>query len=194
MSNGMISTGEPTVELWEASPPQSEIRFTMRHIVLLEIAGVVRRWHAVLGIDRDRPERSAVEVVIDAGSLETASRERDDHLRSAEFLDVASFPEIRFQSTEVRPSTDGDFVVVGDLKVKDVIREVVLAGRRERAGGPDGELVITARTTVDRQDVHLHWNQDLARGGVVVGDLVGLEIRMRARPFQEGPRAAAEPW
>jgi polyisoprenoid-binding protein YceI len=178
------------VELWEASPPESEIRFTLQHLVLSEITGIARRWQAVIGIDRSRPERSAVEVVIAADSVETGSPARDEQLHSAEFLDVDNFPEIRFQSTEVRSDSDGGFVIVGDLQVKDVTREVVLAGAYE-GEGPNARLVFTARTMVDRQEMRLHWNQDLDHGGVVVGDKVALEIRLAAKRFEEGLRSGA---
>lgn len=196
MANGVTSTGESMVELWEAGPPGSEIRFTLQHLVLLEITGVARRWHAVMGIDRDHPERSAIEVVIDAASIDTGSPERDEHLRSAEFLDVENFPEIRFQSTEVRTDTDGGFVVVGELEVKDVTREVVLAGVYEGDAGPNARLVFIARTMVDRQEMRLHWNQDLDHGGIVVGDKVDLDIRLAAKPFTEGLSSGApmQPW
>ena len=184
----------PTLELWEATPEDSEIRFTLRHLVLMEISGMARRWHALLGIDRARPGQSSIEVVVDAGSIDTGSPERDAQLRSSEFLSVETFPEIRFRSTEVRPDGEGGFVMVGGLTVRDVTREIVLVGEREELGSDsDATLVFTARAMVDRQELRLHWNQDLDRGGVVVGDKVDVQIRLRARPFVKGAKARPRP-
>ena len=178
------------LELWEMSPRESEIKFTLRHLVLMEIKGVIRRWDAILGIDRQHPGRSAAEVVVDAASIETGIAERDGHIRSSEFLSVEAFPEIRFRSTEVRPDGEGGFVMVGGLTVRDVTREIVLVGEHIKDGrDPDEALMFTARAMIDRQELRLHWNQDLARGGVVVGDKVDLEIRLVVRPFTEGARA-----
>jgi polyisoprenoid-binding protein YceI len=170
-------------ETWAAEPPDSEIRFSVRHLVLMQIAGVVRRWYATLEIDRERPDQSVVEVVLDAGSLETGDSERDAHIRSAEFLDAKRFPEIRFRSTEIRP-LDGTerFVVVGDLTVRDVTREIVLIAEQPPAADmPEAPLDFTAHALVDRQELRLHWNQDLDKGGVVVGDEIDLQIRVKAR-------------
>jgi polyisoprenoid-binding protein YceI len=149
----------------------------------MQITGVVRRWHATLEIDRAQPGRSFVEVVLDAGSLETGNVERDALVRSAEFLDAARFPEIRFRSTEIRQLDGADrFVVVGDLTVRDLTREVVLiAERPASAEVPDAPLDFTANGLVDRQELRLHWNQDLDRGGVVVGDEIELAIRVKAK-------------
>jgi polyisoprenoid-binding protein YceI len=171
--------------LWPAGPPESEMGFTLRHLVLSEIRGVVARWHATLRLDFDQPSRSFVEVVADAASLETGATERDNHIRSVEFLKTWSFPEIRFRSTNVRAGDgEGRFVITGDLTIRNVTHEVtVTAERRGVAGRPPvgSRLLFTAHSIIDRQDFGLHWNQDLDRGGVVVSDKVDLQIRIEAR-------------
>jgi polyisoprenoid-binding protein YceI len=124
-------------------------------------------------------------VVVDAGSLETGTVERDNQIRSPEFLDIRVFPEIGFRSREIRPGNgEGRFVIVGDLTIRDVTREVtVIAERQGPTPPPTGEpkLVFVAHATVDRQDFGLHWNQDLDHGGIVAGDKVDLQIRIDAR-------------
>ena len=170
---------------WQAGPPQSEITFTLRHLVFTEIAGRVGRWHASLRLDYTEPTRSSVDVVVDAGSLETGAVERDNHVRSNEFLDIRSFPEIRFRSRQVRRGDgEGRFLVTGDLTIRDVTREVTLLVESPHGGGrPErgSTLAFTAHATVDRQEFGLRWNQDLDRGGVIAGDKVDLQIRIEAR-------------
>ena len=172
-------------EIWRAGPPDSEMRFTIRHLVLSEISGVVARWRATLDVDFDQPTRSRVEVVVDAASLETGTIERDHHIRSVEFLKTWAFPEIRFRSSEIRPGDgEGRFVITGDLTIRNVTRTVTVTAERQGAAGhpaADSKLVFTAHAILDRQDFGLHWNQDLDRGGVVVGDKVDLRVRVVAR-------------
>lgn len=184
-------TGRPRAvrEDWQAGPPDSQMRFALRHLVLSEISGLVGRWRATLRLDFDQPSRSSVDVVIDAASVDTGASDRDDHIRSAEFLDTTSFPEIRFRSTEIRPGErEGRFIVVGSLSIRDVTREVSVTVERQGAAGrppADSKLVFTAEAELDRQDFGLHWNQDLDWGGLVVGDKVRVQIRFEARRSSE---------
>src|SRR5262245_16475343 len=83
---------------WQAGTPESQIRFRLRHLVVTEISGRAGRWQADLYLDFEQPSRSWVDATVDAASLETGDVERDDHIRSAEFLDVGAFPAIRFRS------------------------------------------------------------------------------------------------
>jgi polyisoprenoid-binding protein YceI len=167
-------------ELWLAGPPASEIRFTLRHLVIAEIAGRAMRWSAKLRFDFEQPTLSAVEVVIDAASLDTGSPQRDEHVRSAEFLDARAFPQIRFESREVRPLGHDRYEVAGELTIRDVTRPVTLdvEQRAPRAEGGGAPLAFTARAAIDRQAFGLHWNQDLDVGGVVVGDKIDLRIAL----------------
>ncbi len=177
-------------ELWQAGPPESEMRFTFRHFVFGEISGLVGRWRATILPDFDRPSRSSVQVIVDPASLDTANAERDDQIRSPEFLDVRSFPEIRFRSAAVRAGDrEGRFLIAGHLTIRNVTNEVTVTADRQGANhaATGDALLFSAQATIDRQRFGLHWNQDLDRGGVVVGDKVDLRFRVEAR------RGAAAP-
>jgi polyisoprenoid-binding protein YceI len=167
---------------WVTGPPESEILFSLRHFVLGEIRGRVGRWKGTFALDPRRSSRSWLEVVADATSLETGDAERDEHFRSAEFLDVRSFPEIRFRGRDVDSSADGrTYTLTGDLTIRDVTRRLTFAvGEQDEnaAGRPAATRVFVGRAVVDRQDFGLHWNQDLDRGGVIVGDKVEVAIRV----------------
>jgi polyisoprenoid-binding protein YceI len=179
-------------DVWRAGPPGSEIRFVLRHLLFAEISGHVGRWNATLTLDRHEQSLSSVEVVIDAASLESGATERDNHMRSAGFLDVSTYPNIRFRSQAIR-ATHGDrrFVVVGELTIRDVKREVMLEVRREgvparlvRAQG--GKLIFTARAAISRADFGLRWHEELDRGGLVAGDRVDLEMTIEAQRRRPG--------
>ena len=169
--------------IWRADAATSRVGFRLRHLVLSEISGEVRRWRATVVIDSEDPSRSSVEAVLDARSLDTADPSRDEHIRSEEFLNVAAFPEIHFRSRRIEPIEGPRFTIVGDLTIRDVTREVKLdledCGRRSDAAGLE-HATFRAHATINRQDFGLRWNQDLDTGGVVVGDKVELELTVEA--------------
>jgi polyisoprenoid-binding protein YceI len=182
---------------WVTGPPESEILFSLRHFVLGEIKGRVGRWRGTVDLDTRSPSRPRVEVVADATSLETRDAERDDHFRSAEFLDVRSFPEIKFRSREIDSGADGrTYTLTGDLTIRDVTRRLTFAVSEQdddAAERPAATRVFVGHAVVDRQEFGLHWNQDLDRGGFIVGDKVDVAIRVvlsntAARRFVPGPQ------
>jgi len=171
---------------WTAGSPQSTLEFSLRHLVLSQIRGRAARWEAIIVADFDEPERSSVEVVVDAASIETGDEERDRHIRSGEFLDVRAYPTIRFVSRTVRPDAQHQrFAVTGDLTIRAVTREITIDIHRP---GPSSSsdapkvLELAGRVTIDRQLFGLRWNQDLDTGGVVVGDKIEIDLRIEARP------------
>jgi len=182
--------------LWWADAANSRLVFTLRHLVLSRITGVVRSWRASIRIDAEDPARSAVYAVIDAATLETDDPSRDEHIRSSEFLAVATNPEIQFRSRRVSRVDNQHFDVVGDLTVRGVTRELTLTmedqGRSRDDSGRE-RATFHARVTVNRQDFGLRWNQDLDTGGVVVGDKVEVEVTVNAVADAQGLMTQAIP-
>ena len=171
------------IEIWKVDSTRSEIKFTLRHLVLAVINGRVGRWEATLRIDPDEPTRSSVEVVIDARSVDTGEPERDEHVRSIEFLNAEIYPEISFRSTAVTPQEGGRYLVKGDLTIRTVIQQVTLeVSEVERLADGRGQdrATFRGRGTFDRQTFGLHWNQDLDKGGVVLGDKVDVSVSLEA--------------
>lgn len=169
------------IEIWQVDLTRSEIKFTLRHLFLAAISGRVRRWKGTLRIDAEKPTCSSVEVVIDARSLDTDEPERDEHIRSAEFLNTDVYSEIRFSSTTVVAEGSARYLVKGNLTIGAVTREVTLeVSELERLTGGDGAIRATFRGhgTFDRQAFGLHWNQDLDKGGIVVGDKVDINVSL----------------
>jgi len=170
-----------------AGPPTSEIRFHLHHLLLAEITGRVGRWTATLALDLEQPTRSSVEIVIDAGSLETGAVERDNHTRSPQFLNIAMYPEIRFRSREIIVVEGFErFMIVGDLTIRDVTREVTVVveryGLSEEPHDHQGVLEFTAHATISRRDFGLRWHEELDRGGLIASDNVDIEMRVMAQP------------
>src|SRR5262249_6504936 len=119
----------------------------------------------------------------DASSIDTGVADRDTHLRSPDFFDVEKFPELRFRSKRIEQIDDARYRVVGDLTIRDVTREVSLdvqyGGRAKDPWGNE-RVGFVAKTSVDRKDFGLTWNQVLEAGGILVGDRVDIDIDVEA--------------
>jgi polyisoprenoid-binding protein YceI len=165
-------------QAWLIDLDRSTLGFSLRHIVVQRIEGRFERWAGSLFFDRDQPSLSSVDISIDMASITTGDDERDAHVRSAEFLDVARFPRATFSSNLVQVRGT-DVIVNGRLEMHGVVHDVqVNVTIGAPAIGADGRVhtPANARATINRQSFGLHWNQDLDVGGIVVGD----EIDIRA--------------
>jgi polyisoprenoid-binding protein YceI len=121
----------------------------------------------------------SIETHINVPTIDTREAQRDAHLRSPDFFDVDRFPTMRFRSTRVTATPDGDLRVTGDLTIRDVTREVTLNVTAEGHGRDPwgGERAgFSATTKINRKDFGLTWNQALETGGVLVGEEVKITI------------------
>ena len=170
-------------EKWEVDNSHSGIHFSVRHLVIAKVRGQFARWTGTVQVPDGDFGRASVEVVIDAASIDTGVADRDTHLKSADFFDVAKYPELIFTSTSVE-SQDGDRLkLLGALTIKDVTREVVLdVERLGEVKDPWGNqrAAFSAKTSLNRGDFGLTWNQALETGGVMVGDTIAIEIEVQA--------------
>jgi len=170
-------------ERWEIDSGHSGVHFSVRHMVVAKVRGKFTRWSgAVVAEDGDEASAS-VDVVIDASSIDTGVADRDAHLKSPDFLDVAHCPEITFKAERSERLAPERLWVSGVLTIRGVGRPVVLdveyAGRTKDPWGHE-RAGFTARTSIDRKDFGLTWNQVLEAGGAVVGDRVDIEIEVEA--------------
>lgn len=170
-------------ERWEIDSSHSGIHFSVRHLVIAKVRGQFSRWSGTLQVPAQGFERASLDVIIDAGSIDTGVTDRDAHLRSADFLDVEQFPEITFKSTKVEAAGADRHRVLGLLTIKGVARAVALdVENLGRAKDPWGNerAAFSAKTSVDRRDFGLTWNQVLETGGVMVGERIDIEIEIQA--------------
>lgn len=170
-------------ERWTVDPGHSGIHFAVRHLVIAKVRGQFTRWTGTIDTAQGTLDHPAVEVVIDAGSIETGVADRDAHLKSPDFLDAAQFPELRFTSTRFVPNGASGGQLVGALTIKGTTREVVLDVERQgTAKDPWGNerAAFSAKAVLDRRDFGLTWNQALEAGGVLVGERVEIDIEIEA--------------
>ncbi|MDA8127696.1 MAG: YceI family protein [Betaproteobacteria bacterium] len=177
---------------WIFEPGHFAAEFAVRHMMVSHMRGVFKNVQGSIDFDPDKPADTAVvEATIRAAGIWTGDDERDAHLRGPDFLDVETYPDIVFRSTEVRCVGEGDFKVAGDLSLRGVTRPVVLAARYlgrwrcpywegDRDLGPTTRIGFVATTAIDRHHFGVSWNAPLDRGGMVVGDEVAITVDVEA--------------
>jgi len=168
---------------WEIDSSHSSVHFAVRHLVIAKVRGSFTRWSGTVQVPDGDFSKATVAVTIDASSIDTGVADRDAHLKSADFFDVAQYPELRFVGKRVQPRSGDVIDVVGDLTIKGITREVVLRVEQHgQAKDPWGNLrtAFSAKTSIDRKDFGLTWNQVLETGGVMVGDRVEIEAEIQA--------------
>ena len=168
---------------WNIDTAHSQITFTVRHMVFAKVRGRFGKWTGALQLDPQDLGKSKVEVAIDASSIDTSEAQRDGHLKSPDFFDVARFPELKFKSRGVETRGTDQARVSGDLTLHGVTKEVVLdveiSGRGKDPWGNE-RIGFSATTAIDRTDFGLKYNQALEAGGVLVGTRVDIDIDLQA--------------
>jgi polyisoprenoid-binding protein YceI len=173
-----LKTGTYTID-----PAHSTIGFVARHAMVTKVRGSFNDLEATVDVDGDDLSASKVSVTIDVASIDTRNEQRDAHLRSNDFLDIANHPTITFVSTEVTPVSEDVIRITGDLTIKGVTRPVTIDFNYEgTAVDPFGNerVGFEGSVVVNRKDWGITWNAALETGGVLVSDKVTLEFEISA--------------
>ena len=183
----MATTLDPTVatparSTWKLDPAHSNVEFSVKHLMISRVKGRISELAGIIQADETNPENSSVEAVLQAATIDTRSEQRDTHLRSADFLDATTFPEITFRSTRMKGNRTR-FQLTGDLTIRSTTREVTLdvnfEGRGKDPWGGE-RLAFSATGKIDRSDFGLTYNQALEAGGVVIGNDLKISIEVEA--------------
>lgn len=157
----------------------SDITFRIRHMVS-RVTGTFNEWAGTITTDSAGWDRAAVEVTVQAASIDTRHDRRDNDLRSANFFDVARHPTITFRSRTVE-ARGRQLTITGDLTIRGVTRAVVLEGEYlGSTGGARERLGFSATATINRVDFGVAWNRALEGGGMLLGDDVEIAINIEA--------------
>ena len=174
----------PRAGVWHLDPAHSRVGFSVRHLGLSKVRGEFKDFTAEIVVG-ERPGGSRVSAEIQAASIDTREEQRDGHLRSADFLDVESYPVLTFESTEVRHVQSDDWEIDGDLTIRGTTRPITLEVTFEGAapdptqGGAE-KAVLSGKTRVNREDFGLTWNMALETGGWLVGKDIDVDIEIEA--------------
>jgi len=176
---------------WSFEPGHTAAEFCARHMMVSYVRGHFKNVHGLLEFDPENPRDSSVEVTIDTRGLWTGDPQRDAHLRSADFLDVEHFPEITFRGNQVEVIGANDYGLTGDLTIRGVTRKATLdveyLGQWQTPWwedgvnkGPKTRAGFVAKTTINRHDFGVSWNDVMDKGGVLVSDTVEITIDVEA--------------
>ena len=167
---------------WQIDPDHSSFQFKVRHLMVSNVKGDFTNAKGVVTIDERDIANLKLEITIDAASVNTGHAKRDEHLRNADFFDVAKHPTITFVSKRAEKAGMDRLKVIGDLTMHGVTREVTVdvEGPTQEVKDPSGNFRrgATAATKINRKDFGLTWNRVLETGGVVVGEDVDIFVEI----------------
>ncbi len=165
---------------YEIDPAHSRAHFKVRHLMVANVRGEFSKVTGTVAFDSADLGNSKLEAAIDASTVNTSEPQRDAHLQSADFLDVANFPTINFISKSFARTGPDALAIVGDLSIHGITREVVLSveGPTEEVKDPWGNTKAgaSATTKINRKDFGLTWNQALETGGLLVGEDITITL------------------
>ncbi len=164
-------------------PSHSRIGFVARHAMVTKVRGSFNEFDGSGYFDAENPAASHVRLTIQAASIDTRNADRDGHLRSNDFFDMETYPEITFVSTAVEQVDADNYRVTGDLTIKGVTKPVSVDFEYTGSAiDPFGNqrLGLEGKTTVNRKDWGVNWNAALEAGGVLVSEKVTLEFELSA--------------
>jgi polyisoprenoid-binding protein YceI len=180
---------------WTLDPHHTSVAFSAKHLGVATVRGHFSKVDGEIDLnDANDPTTARGSIVIDAASIDTGNQGRDQHLRSADFLDVDRFPTITFTVKRIAQLDDDRYEVVGDLTIRGTTREVRLAYEHNGVvTDPFGNTKVggTLTGTIDRTDWGLVWNVPLGGGGVLVSERVKLEIDGELSQTKEAVAASA---
>jgi polyisoprenoid-binding protein YceI len=167
---------------WNIDSDHSNIGFKVRHLMVSNVKGSFDKNSGVVTIDEKDITKSKVSVSIDTASVNTNVAKRDEHLRGADFFDVAKYPTMTFVSKKVAKASKGKLKVTGDLTLHGVTREVVLdvdaLSKESKDPWGNTRSGTVATTKISRKDFGLLYNAALETGGVAVGDEVAINLEI----------------
>ena len=178
----ILTSAVLAVDTFTIDPVHSSVAFSVKHMVVSSVRGNFRDVSGTMNYDSKDATKSSVEVHIKTASLNTGSDNRDNHLRSPDFLDVEKFPEMTFKSSSIEKSGDG-YVAHGPLTIHGVSKDVAIPFT---IGGtikdPRGGMRFGAEAslTINCKDFGLTWNRAI-EGGMLVGDDVKIDLGIEGK-------------
>lgn len=173
---------------WQIDPKHSSAQFAVTHLMISTVRGEFHQVNGTVVVDDSDLSKSSVNVTIDTSTVDTREPDRDKHLMSPDFFDVAKYPTMTFKSTKVESAGPGELKVTGDLTIRGVAKQVVLEVTTPKPAIKDPwglqRTAVSGSTKVNRQDFGVAWNKTLDSGGVVVGDnvTITLDVEMVVPP------------
>jgi polyisoprenoid-binding protein YceI len=171
----------------------SRVGFVARHAMVTKVRGSFNNFTGQAHLDFAAPEQSTVNLVLEVASIDTRNDQRDEHLRTNDFFDAATYPEITFRSSRIEHRSGDNYRLSGDLTIKDLTRSVDLDIDFQGAvKDPWGNIRVgfEGSTTINRSDFGMAFNVVLEAGGLLVSDKITIEVEISATKVPEADEVA----
>lgn len=182
-TENLSAEASPAADVYAIDPAHSTIGFWVRHLVINNVTGRFKDFNGTINYDAADITKSSVQFTAKVTSIDTAVQQRDDHLRSADFFEVAKYPEMTFKSTKIEKKGKDSFLAHGLFTLKGVSKEIAIPFK---VFGPIQDpykktrLGVEAALTINRQDYGVSWSKTLDGGGLVVGNDVNIHLNLEA--------------
>ena len=171
---------------WKIDGSHTTVGFEVRHF-FSKVHGVFRDVEGSIVFDEANPAAIKIEATVKVASVDTGNEKRDGHLQGADFFEAEKTPTLTFKSTKVAQAGKGKYKITGDLTMRGVTKPVVfdaefLGASDVSVGGQSwgAKAGFSATTTVNRKDFGINWNKTLDSGGLMVDDMVTIELNIEA--------------
>ncbi len=167
---------------WKVDPAHSEVHFKIKHLVISTVTGAFKKFDGNFEASKHDLSDAQINFTVDASSIDTNNEQRDGHLKSPDFFDAEKYPELKFVSTSVEKKDDEEYVLTGELTIRDVTKPVELkveygGQTQDMYGQTKAGFDVTGK--IDRQEFGLKWSGMTEAGGLVVSNDVKLNISLQ---------------
>lgn len=168
---------------WVIDPTHSEVHFKVKHLMITNVTGSFNIFGASVQTEGEDFSKAKITFTADIDSIDTGNKDRDGHLKSADFFDAAKFPQIKFTETKVESvDNDGSYEIYGDLTLHGVTKNIKLEAEfggvvKDPYGNTKAGFTINGK--INRKDFGLTWNAPTETGGVVVSEDVRIAAEIQ---------------
>jgi polyisoprenoid-binding protein YceI len=170
-------------DTYAIDPAHSSIGFSVRHLIINNIPGRFKEYNGTISYEAADITKSSVQFTAKVASIDTEVQQRDDHLRSADFFEVAKYPEMTFKSTRIEKKGKDSFVAHGAFTLKGVSKEIAIPFKvfgPINAPGGKVRIGVEAALTINRQDYGVTYSRTLEGGGLVISNDVNIQLNLEA--------------
>ena len=177
-----METATATKTKWNLDPAHSQIGFKVKHMMITNVSGSFEKFDVQVETENKDFATAKIQFTADIDSITTANKDRDNHLKSGDFFDAATYPQLKFISTKVEKKDDESFVLSGNLTIRDVTKPVKLDVEfggigKDPWGNEKAGFTITGK--INRTDFKQNWNAALETDGVLVGEEVKIQAELQ---------------
>lgn len=174
--------------IWKLDPAHTNIEFSVKHMMISTVKGRFEKFEGTLSGEVDRIEDGSIEIIIDAASISTKEHDRDNHLRSPDFFYAEKYPKLIFKSDKIKKIDEQTYDISGNLTIREVTRPITVRSTLEgKIKDPYGNerIGVSVTGSLNRTEWNLKWNSVLEAGGIMVGEIVKINVELEAVKAKE---------